>query len=159
MKRGRTMRRGSIARAVRLAPTLVVALALLAAACGGDTTDDGSASTPTTPTVATERPTSTGVLTIVSPENGERVAGGTAQLEVALKGAEIVDQTSTDLRPDQGHLHVMLDGSLVTMTSGTSLPLTDLTPGEHLLQVEFVAGDHAPFDPRVLAAVSFEAKP
>jgi len=152
------MRRGSAARAARLAPTLVVALALLTAACGG-ATDDGSGSTPTTPTVAIERPTSTGVLTIVSPENGDRIAGGTAQLEVALKGAEIVDQTSTDLQPDQGHLHVMLDGSLVSMTSGTSLPLTDLTPGEHLLQVEFVASDHAPFDPRVLAAVSFEAKP
>jgi hypothetical protein len=69
-----------------------------------------------------------------------------------------VDQTSTDLRPDQGHLHVVLDGSLVSMTSGTSQTLTDLTPGGHLLQVEFVANDHAPFDPRVLAAVSFEVK-
>ena len=153
------MRRGSTARSVRLFPTLAVALALIAAGCEGSGTNDGSGSTPTTPTVAIERPTSTGVLTIVSPENGDRIADGTAQLEVALKGAEIVDQTSTDLQPDQGHLHVMLDGSLVSMTSGTSLPLTDLTPGEHLLQVEFVASDHAPFDPRVLAAVSFEAKP
>jgi len=109
--------------------------------------------------VATERPTSTGVLTIVSPENGDRVAGGTAQLEIDLQGAEIVDQTSTDLSPDRGHLHVMLDGALVSMTSGTSLSLTDLGAGEHLLQVEFVASDHAPFNPRVLAAVSFEAKP
>lgn len=153
------MRLGSTARSVRRFPTLMVALALTAAGCEGNGTNEGSGSTPTTPTVAIERPTSTGVLTIVSPENGDRIAGGTAQLEVALKGAEIVDQASTDLRPDQGHLHVVLDGTLVTMTSGTSLPLTNLTPGEHLLQVEFVAGDHAPFDPRVLAAVSFEAKP
>ena len=133
----------------------VVAASLVVTACGG-TTDDPSATT-TTPT-AVERPTSTGVLTIVSPENGERVSGGTALLEVDLQGAEIVDQTSTDLRPDQGHLHVMLDGSLVSMTSGTSQQLTDVTPGEHLLQVEFVAADHAPFDPRVLTAVSFEAR-
>jgi len=140
-------------------PTSVVALALLTAGCGGAATGDGPAPPPATPAVATERPTSTGVLTIVSPENGDRVAGGTAQLEVDLQGAEIVDQTSTDLSPDQGHLHVMLDGTLVSMTSGTSLPLTDLDAGEHLLQVEFVASDHAPFDPRVLAAVSFEAKP
>ncbi|HEX7246912.1 MAG TPA: hypothetical protein VF351_02300 [Actinomycetota bacterium] len=135
----------------------VVVLALVAAACGG-TTGDPSATAPTTP-AAVERPSSTGVLTIVSPENGERVSGGTAQLEVDLQEAEIVDQTSTDLRPDEGHLHVMLDGSLVSMTSGTSQQLTDLTPGEHLLQVEFVAADHAPFDPRVLAAVSFEVRP
>ncbi len=44
------------------------------------------------------------------------------------------------------------------MTSGTSQLLADLTPGEHLIQVEFVANDHAPFDPRVLAAVTFEVK-
>ena len=52
----------------------------------------------------------------------------------------------------------MLDGKLVSMTSGTSQLLQGLTPGEHLLQVEFVANDHAPFDPRVLAAVTFEVK-
>jgi hypothetical protein len=131
-------------------------LAILVTACGGSNDDPSATTTPTTPT-GVERPTSTGVLTIVSPENGERVSGGTAQLEVDLQGAEIVDQTSTDLRPDEGHLHVMLDGSLVSMTSGTSQQLTDLAPGEHLLQVEFVAADHAPFDPRVLTAVSFEA--
>ncbi len=153
------MTRCAITRAARPLPIFVVALALLATGCGSSTSGGDPPSTPTTPTVEAERPTSTGVLTIVSPENGDRVAGGTAQLEVDLQGAEIVDQTSTDLRPDQGHLHVMLDGSLVSMTSGTSLPLTDLSPGEHLLQVEFVASDHAPFDPRVQAAVSFEAKP
>lgn len=132
-------------------------LAAIVAGCGGSPTDDLPAPSPATSSAATERPTSTGALTIVNPENGDRIEGGTAQLEVDLEGAEIVERTSTDLRPDQGHLHVMLDGKLVTMTSGTSLPLTDLTPGEHLLQVEFVASDHAPFDPRVLAAVSFEA--
>jgi hypothetical protein len=131
-----------------------VALMVLAAACAGD------ADTPNdpVPTVAAERPTSTAELAIASPTNGDRVAGDTAQLEIDLRGAEIVDQTSTDLQPDQGHLHVTLDGKLVSMTSDTSEPLTDLTPGEHLLQVEFVANDHAPFDPRVLAAVTFEAR-
>ena len=159
MKRGRTINRRSNARTARSLPTFAVVLAVLATGCGNSSSDDGSPSTPTTPTVVAERPTSTGVLTIMSPQNGDLIAGGTAQLEVDLKSAEIVDQASTDLRPDQGHLHVILDGTLVTMTSGTSLALTDLTPGEHLLQVEFVASDHAPFDPRVLAAVSFEAKP
>ncbi len=144
-------------RAARLRPVVAVAVAALAmTACGGSS-GEPSASPPPTTSAALERPTSTGVLTILSPENGQRVPGGTARLEVDLQGAEIVDQTSTDLRPDEGHLHVMLDGSLVSMTSGTSQQLTDLTPGEHLLQVEFVAADHAPFDPRVLTAVSFEA--
>lgn len=145
------MRRTPIGPAVTSA---LLALALVAAGCGGERSD------PATPSAApaVERPTSTGELTIVSPENGDRVAGDTAQLEIDLQGAEVVDQTSTDLQPDEGHLHVMLDGALVSMTSGTTQLLTDLTPGEHLLQVEFVANDHAPFDPRVLAAVTFEVK-
>jgi hypothetical protein len=134
-----------------------MALMVMGAACGGG--DPAPSEAPTSqasPTIAQERPTSTGALTIVSPENGERISGDTAQLKIDLQGAEVVDQTSTDLQPDEGHLHVVLDGKLVSMTSGTSQLLQGLTPGEHLLQVEFVANDHAPFDPRVLAAVTFE---
>ena len=127
-------------------------------ACGGSQ-DGGQPSDPAaTSPIAVERPASTGELTIANPTNGQRVVGDRVQLEVELRGATIVDQTSTDLQPDEGHLHVMLDGELVSMTSGTSQRLTGLTPGEHLLQVEFVANDHAPFDPRVLAAASFEVK-
>jgi hypothetical protein len=130
----------------------ILAMVATASACGGESADDTTPS----PTVASERPTSSAELSITSPANGDRVAGDTARLEIDLQGAEIVDQTSTDLQPDEGHLHVVLDGTLVSMTSGTSQRLSDLTPGEHLLQVEFVANDHAPFDPRVLAAVTFE---
>lgn len=147
-------------RRIGIAPVALVAVLAAASAlvgCGADA-DGGAPTSAASPTVAVERPTSTAELTIVNPENGDRVAGDTAQLEIDLQGAEVVDQTSTDLRPDEGHLHVTLDGKLVSMTSGTSQLLADLTPGEHLLQVEFVANDHAPFDPRVLAAVTFEAK-
>ena len=60
--------------------------------------------------------------------------------------------------PDEGHLHVILDDQLISMTGDTQQVLTDLTPGQHLLKVEFVASDHFPFDPRVIAAVAFEVK-
>jgi hypothetical protein len=144
---------------VRLASIVsiaVLAVACSVSACGGGGEGDGASPSAT---VATERPTSSAELSIASPRNGERVTGDSVRLEIDLQGAEVVEQTSTDLRPDEGHLHVMLDGTLVSMTSGTSQRLTDLTPGEHLLQVEFVANDHAPFDPRVLAAVTFEVRP
>jgi hypothetical protein len=143
-------------RLASIVSVVALAVALSASACGGGGEADGS--TPSA-TVATERPTSSAELSIASPRNGERVTGDAVRLEIDLQGAEVVEQTSTDLRPDEGHLHVMLDGTLVSMTSGTSQRLTDLTPGEHLLQVEFVANDHAPFDPRVLAAVTFEVRP
>jgi hypothetical protein len=33
-----------------------------------------------------------------------------------------------------------------------------VAPGDHILQAEFVAGDHAPFFPRVIAVKSFRAQ-
>ena len=143
-------------RLASIVSVAVLAVACSVSACGGGGEGDGASPSAT---VATERPTSSAELSIASPRNGERVTGDSVRLEIDLQGAEVVDQTSTDLRPDEGHLHVMLDGTLVSMTSGTSQRLSDLTPGEHLLQVEFVANDHAPFDPRVLAAVTFEVRP
>lgn len=84
--------------------------------------------------------------------------GDQVDLVVELEGATLTDVASTDLRPDEGHLHVFLDDQLVTMTSGFEQVLRDLVPGEHIVKVEFVANDHIPFEPRVLAAVSFLVK-
>ena len=134
-----------------------LALALLASACGGG---DGESASPTssTPTVAADRPASTAKLAIVSPKNGEVIHGTTLQLKVSLKDAEVVPATTTDVVPDEGHLHVILDGELITMTGDLEQLIANLTPGQHLLKVEFVATDHAPFDPRVIVAVAFEVK-
>jgi hypothetical protein len=126
------------------------ATALVAAACGSD----GA----TTSSQAAARPTSTAVLSITSPRDGATIHGSTVDLVVALTGAKLVTATTTDLKPDEGHLHVSLDDQLLTMTSGTSQQIPDVPPGQHLLKVEFVANDHAPFDPRVIAAVSFTVK-
>jgi Family of unknown function (DUF6130) len=77
-------------------------------------------------------------------------------LEISLEDAVIVPQTSTDVAPDEGHLHVILDDQLISMTSRLRDTIADVEPGRHLLKVEFVASDHLPFDPRVIAVVSFE---
>lgn len=76
-------------------------------------------------------------------------------VEIALSGAKVVPQTTTNLRPDEGHIHVKLDGQLQSQTAGTSFNLEDVKPGSHVVQVEFVASDHVPFDPRVVAGASF----
>jgi hypothetical protein len=133
---------------------LVVTAALLAACSSDPAPPDGSGATSVSS--GADRPTSTATIEIVSPKQGEVIHGSTTELEAKLTGGEIVQQTSTDLQPDQGHLHVILDDHLVTMTASTDSTLTDLTPGTHILQVEFVANDHAPFDPRVIAKVTFE---
>ncbi len=141
-------RRSAAARARSAARAGLAAAALALAACGG-----GGPAT----TLASARPSSTATLAILEPTPGQTVASGSVLVRVRLQHARIVPATSQDLRPDEGHLHVMLDGSLITMTAKLETTLPDVAAGEHLLKVEFVANDHAPFNPRVIAATSFEA--
>jgi len=134
-------------RTRRVAPILLAVVALATASCGGNS------SPPPTPT---PRPSSPAVLSILAPTDGEMVHGSTVELRVSLRHAKIVQPTTTHIVPDEGHLHVILDDHLVSMTEGLRQKLSGLTPGTHVLQVEFVASDHAPFDPRVIAAVTFQ---
>ena len=138
-------------RAKCLVAATLTTLAL--AACGG------SGGSTVSPTTTGARPSSPAVLKILSPTNGEVVHGTSVQLKVSLTGAKLVPANSATVVPTQGHLHVILDSTLVSMTSGLEQTIGGLTPGTHLLQVEFVASDHAPFNPRVTAAVSFKVKP
>jgi outer membrane lipoprotein SlyB len=128
---------------------LVVALGLALAGCGGDPTPTGTSPEPGA------RPSSTATLAIVEPVDDAVVRDDTVEVVFALEGGTLVDLTETAIRPDEGHLHVTVDGALVSMTGGLEQELTDLEAGPHLLKAEYVAADHAPFQPRVLAAVAF----
>ncbi|HYY07365.1 MAG TPA: hypothetical protein VFA25_02045 [Actinomycetota bacterium] len=86
------------------------------------------------------------------------MSGPTVHLRISLTGARIVKRSSTDLTPDEGHVHVTLDGKLISMTYGLEQQIPDLSPGPHRIEVEFVAMDHAPFDPRVTDVTSFQVK-
>lgn len=77
-------------------------------------------------------------------------------LRVGLSEAKLVDFTSTNLKPNEGHLHVLLDGRLISMTLGVEQEIPNVVAGSHLIRVEFVASDHAPFAPRVSQEVTFE---
>jgi len=113
----------------------------------------------TTPAAASgPRPSSTATLSFVEPSDGRSVAGDQVEVVLELRGGRIVEGTSTQLTPDTGHVHLVLDGALVSMTYGLVqvVDIGDVAPGPHTLQAEYVAADHAPFDPRVTAAVRFE---
>ncbi len=111
------------------------------------------------PATGGTRPASTARLTLVSPTQGESVTGGIVHVVVGLTGATIVSATTTDIRPDQGHIHLYVDNNLVSMNYGTQDDLP-VAPGTHVLHVEFVASDHAPFNPRVVSPdVVFTVKP
>jgi hypothetical protein len=115
------------------------------------------------PTPSATHPSSTATIQIVSPTQDEVFEGTTGTparvlVQIRVVGARIVPLTSTRLRPDEGHVHLFLDGSLVSMTAGTTASL-DAGPGTHVLGAEFVASDHGPFDPRVQATVRFVVRP
>jgi hypothetical protein len=134
---------------------LAAVAVLLLGACSGS----GSSGGPPATSVLAARPASTAKLTILTPRNGQTVHGQTPEIRLGLKGAKIVAQTSTRIRADQGHVHLLVDGKLVAMNYGLNEQLPKLDPGQHLLQVEFVAADHEPFDPRVLAQAAFQVAP
>jgi hypothetical protein len=109
------------------------------------------------PTPSAIRPRATATITFVSPTPGQTVRGDSITVQLDLEGGTIVDTTSTNLTPDTGHLHVYLDGELVSMTYGLrqDVSIADLSSGAHRLEAEYVAVDHAPFNPRVTAEVTF----
>lgn len=134
----------SAARMSRWALPFVLAGAVTVGACS-----------PKSGTSAT-RPTTAARLEIVAPTPNATMPPS-FKLELNLIGAKVVPATVTNapLRGDEGHIHVSLDGKLVSMTYGTSQDLTNLPAGPHNVQAEFVATDHAPFASRVIVAVAF----
>jgi hypothetical protein len=140
---------------------LIAAVSMTAASCARESEEPSGSGTMShagpTGHVA-ERPATDAVLEIVQPAQGSTV-GTDVDVEISLEGATVSDLTSQDLRPDEGHLHVLLDDELISMTSGLESQILDVDPGTHLLKVEFVANDHAPFYPRVIVAVQFEVAP
>ena len=149
------MRRLSPTRRVRAAVLLAAAaLALTVAGCSSG--DGGSAATTATTVAAAPRPSSQAKLTIVSPRNGQTVSQDRPEVRLGLDGGKIVNQTTTRVQGDEGHIHLHVDGKLVDMNYGLRQRLPQLPPGQHVVQVEFVAADHAPFDPRVLTQAAFQ---
>jgi hypothetical protein len=110
-------------------------------------------------TSSTARPRTSAHLQIDSPTPNQVVTGTSTDLKLSLRGATVVSPSQvTGIDPTEGHIHVSLDGKLVSMTYGLSQPLTGLTPGTHTVQAEFVASDHRAFANRVVAAVVFQVQ-
>lgn len=109
------------------------------------------------PRTAATRIASTANVDILEPRSGARASGRFMEVVLRLQGGRVVQAASTRLRPDAGHLHLSVDGRLLSMTGGMrqQVDLSELEPGMHLLRVEFVATDHGPFNPPVVATMPF----
>jgi hypothetical protein len=88
------------------------------------------------------------------------MTGPAVDLVMQLAGAHLVPPTQVGgaLRPDQGHIHVTVDGQLIAMPAVLTYRVSDLAPGTHTIEAEFVASDHLPFANRVVAAVTFQVQ-
>ena len=128
----------------------MAALALVLTACGGG----GGGSTSGSGANTGPRPASTAKLDIVEPAAGASIPGGSVTVRLSLEGARIVQASTKEIKPDEGHVHLTVDDKLQSMTFGLEDTI-QASPGTHLLLAEFVAGDHAPFNPRVIATRTF----
>jgi hypothetical protein len=138
----------------RRALAVVAAVVVFAlAACGGgaSTSDRSSSSGPS----LSARPTTPAQIRIVSPEPNAVLQGPDVPVTVELTGANVVPLATTDVRPDEGHIHLSIDGRIVSMTGGTTDTIPNVAPGSHSLTAEFVAGDHAPFANKVVTTTLF----
>ncbi|MCU1448005.1 MAG: hypothetical protein JWP02_175 [Acidimicrobiales bacterium] len=136
------------AKVTRLLLPAVLALAVTLTGCGGGSSSSGGSTKP--------RPTTTARIQVIQPTPNQ-VTGRNVTLVVNLIGGKVVQRTTGPLVPDEGHIHVSLDGTLVNMAYQTTqvLPADKLTPGQHTVTAEFVAVDHVPFKNRPTAAVIF----
>jgi hypothetical protein len=135
------------AKVTRLALPAVLAFAVTLTGCGG-------AKSSSTSTAA--HPDSVTRVQIVQPTPNQ-VTPPDITLVVNLIGGTVVpaQQNKGPIKPDEGHIHVSLDGRLVNMAYSTTQDLKGLKPGAHTVQAEFVAVDHIPFRNRPTAAVIF----
>jgi hypothetical protein len=96
-------------------------------------------------------------LRIVTPTDNSTVAADApVDVRVEIDGGKLTTSTK-QTAPNVGHLHVSVDGSIVSMP-GTPNVTVELTPGRHLIVVEFVTADHQPFSPPITRSAAVIAR-
>jgi hypothetical protein len=88
------------------------------------------------------------------PQDGATVpANEPFDVEIDLTGGELASSPSDS----GGHLHIFVDGSVISMPSTTTAEVT-LEPGEHELRVEYVDIQHASYDPPIQETITVTAE-
>ncbi len=103
------------------------------------------------------RPSSTATVRIAEPPGGATVQGAELTVVLEISGGRVIQGATADEAGDAGHIHVSIDGTLVSMTYGLeqTIPIGDLAEGSHTIDAEYVAADHGPFAPRVRDTSTF----
>lgn len=96
-------------------------------------------------------------ISIVEPAEGARVpANEPVPVEIDLQGGTLTAESRSE-DDTEGHLHVYVDGELVSMPA-TDAPEVELEPGSHEITVEFTQADHRSYEPRILDSIEVTAE-
>jgi hypothetical protein len=103
--------------------------------------------------VATGEPRPDVTLLLATPDPGTRVpANEPVPVNVEVVGGKVA-RSPTD---SGGHLHLSVDGTLEQMPYGTRAEVR-LSPGTHLLRVEYVDNKHVSYKPPIAVEVRIDA--
>ena len=94
------------------------------------------------------RPSTTASLEVVSPVQGQHFRSNAVPFRINVTGGSLSDANVNKLEPGKGHLEISVDRILVTR-AGNPVQVVQLADGKHKVVVEYVAGDHLPFCPKV----------
>lgn len=104
-------------------------------------------------------------LQVSSPQSGDTIDGSSVTVSYDVSGftvapstvpLEAAGQRPEANRPEEGHVHLMLDLlPVVVLESTEPYTFTNVQPGEHQLVVELVNNDHSPLSPPIVQTVRF----
>src|SRR5438876_138356 len=107
----------------RAALAAMMSILVLAAGCGMRGRQAAA------PAVNQPRPHSTATLQILEPLPGSVITNTELRVRLALNGGRIIQETTTRLAPDEGHIHLLVDGQIVSMTYGLDQEVDVACPG------------------------------
>jgi hypothetical protein len=103
-------------------------------------------------TISEERPS----ISIVKPVDGAYFYGGDLEVEVAISGL-MMNQSAIggNNTAGEGHWHLYINGDLIGPYTDTTVMLSDLPVGHHVLKVQLVNNDHTPVMPEAYDIAEF----
>ena len=137
----------------------IIVLCLTAGLLAACSTTGGTPSP--SPSASSTRPRSTASIAVLQPKPDAVITTTTVHVAFSLTGGRIVNVTTKNITPDTGHIHLFIDGRLISMNYQLTedVSMAPFAPGPHSLQGEFVAADHLPFDPPVITKIVIEYQP
>ncbi|MCX6023317.1 MAG: hypothetical protein NTZ05_16635 [Chloroflexi bacterium] len=134
-------------------------VALLAIGCGGSApaAAPAPASAPAGGSAAAPAAGPAPAFTVVSPADKAEVAGPDVKIETTFQNYTF-GAPGAPIKAGEGHVHVVMDGSAITMIYEKAGMVEKVKPGPHTFDIELVRNDHVPLDPPVKKTVTVTVK-